>query len=304
MAHALDMLGGRMVAKLRGNGEPLNSFLTRQAQLFFSAFQAVQRLLQREGSCSDDVLEVLTMEAIFHLKPSAAESVGDVDENFIGFERLDDISKRTDLQGGIGEDRAIEARDHDRRRVCVLLEDVPHEIHAGFSRHIDVAEHQCKGLVGQLLPGFSGICSAFDRIPMGLKQVGQQSPDRLFVIDHQDIAIIEEGLMSGLVQQYRHESECSRIVDAVGCLGFFFIGLLAVDLNAVGTAERCALFVPIVVPSLPPFNTVHFDDLKRSRTGISASGEMLGDTLVRGYYLVSTLMQDYTSKDCTESVKL
>ena len=193
------------------------------------------------------------MEAIFHLKPSTSEGIGDVDENFIGFERLDDVSERTDLQGGIGEDRAIEAGDHDRRRVCVLLENVSHEIHTGFSRHVDIAEHQCKGLVAQLLPGLSGICGAFDRIPMGLKQIGQESPDRFFVVDHQNIAIVEQRLMSGLIQQYRHELECVRIVDAADCLVFFFIGSLTNNLNAVGTAQRCALFVPIGIASTPLF---------------------------------------------------
>ncbi len=53
---------------------------------------------------------------------------------------------------------------------------------------------------------------------MGLKQVGEKAPDRLLVVDHQNIAIVEQSLMSGLVQQYRHESECIRIVDAEVCL--------------------------------------------------------------------------------------
>lgn len=48
---------------------------------------------------------------------------------------------------------------------------------------------------------------------MGLKQVGQEASDRFLVVDNQNIAIIEQSLMSGLVQQYRHESEWSRIID-------------------------------------------------------------------------------------------
>jgi hypothetical protein len=53
---------------------------------------------------------------------------------------------------------------------------------------------------------------------MRLKQVGQEAPDRLFVVDHQNIAIIEQSLMSGLVRKYRHESECIRIVGVADCL--------------------------------------------------------------------------------------
>lgn len=158
------------------------------------------------------------MEAIFQLKPSAAKGIGDVDEHFIGLERFNDVSERADFQGGIGEDRAIEARDHDRRRVGVFLENVSHEIHTGLSRHVDVAEHQCEGLVTQLLPGLPGICSAFDRISVGLKHVGQEASDRFLVVDHQNIAVIEQGLMSGVVQQYRHESECIRVVYTEDCL--------------------------------------------------------------------------------------
>lgn len=153
------------------------------------------------------------MEAIFHLKAAAAEGIGDVDENLVGFERLDDVPERADLQGSVGEDRAVEARNHDRRRVGVLRETISHEIHTGFSRHVDVAEHQCKGLVPQFLPSLSGICRAFGWIPMGLKQVGQEASDRFLVVNNQNSAIIEQSLMSGLVQRYRHESECSRVVD-------------------------------------------------------------------------------------------
>ena len=104
------------------------------------------------------LLMILTMEAVFHLKPSAAERIGDVDQNFIGLERLDDVPERADVQRSIGEDRAVETRDHDRRRVPVLRENVPHEIQPGFSRHVDVAEHQGKGLVTQFLPSLSRIC--------------------------------------------------------------------------------------------------------------------------------------------------
>ena len=44
VAHALNMLSGGAVAEFRGNGEPLNGFLTRQAELFFAAFEPVQGL--------------------------------------------------------------------------------------------------------------------------------------------------------------------------------------------------------------------------------------------------------------------
>jgi hypothetical protein len=34
---------------------------------------------------------------------------------------------------------------------------------------------------------------------MGLQQIGEEAPNRLFIVNHQNVAIIEQGLMSGLV---------------------------------------------------------------------------------------------------------
>ncbi len=53
------------------------------------------------------------------------------------------------------------------------------------------------------------------------------------------------------------------------CLGLsrlFFIGSLALDLNAVGMAQRMHFLCQLILPRRRHFNTIHFDDLMRSRT--------------------------------------
>ena len=139
MAHALNMLGRGTVSVFCGDGESLNRFLSRQAQLLFAAFEPLERLLERHRPGSDDVFEILPMQAIFNFKPAAAERVGDIDQHFVGLERLDDVSKRAHIQRGIRQHRAIETGHHDDGGVGMLTQDIADEIHAGFTGHIHIA---------------------------------------------------------------------------------------------------------------------------------------------------------------------
>ena len=74
MAHALNMLGGGAVPEFRRNGEPLNRFFPREAQLFLAPFKPFQRLLKRHRSGAHNVFEVVTMQAVFHFKPAPAQA--------------------------------------------------------------------------------------------------------------------------------------------------------------------------------------------------------------------------------------
>ena len=67
--------------------------------------------------------------------------------------------------------------------------------------------------------------------------------------------------MSGVVQQYRHESKCIRIADARGLSRFFSIGSLAIGLNAVGTPQRLHFLCQLLFSKDYRFYTIHFDAL-------------------------------------------
>ena len=64
------------------------------------------------------------MQAIFNFKPSTAERIGYIDQDFIRLERLDDVSKGTHVQRGVGQYRAVETGHHDDGGVRMLTPDI------------------------------------------------------------------------------------------------------------------------------------------------------------------------------------
>lgn len=75
------------------------------------------------------------------------------------------------------------------------------EVHTGFAGHIDITEHQGIGLGGQLLSGFSRISGTLDCVAMGLQEIGEQTADRLLVVDDENEAIIEQRVVCCLVRR-------------------------------------------------------------------------------------------------------
>jgi hypothetical protein len=52
-------------------------------------------------------------------------------------------------------------------------EDVSNEVHAGFARHVHVAQYEGKRLLGKLLPGLPCIRRQADGIPVRFEEIAQ-----------------------------------------------------------------------------------------------------------------------------------
>src|SRR5262249_38446214 len=111
MAHPLNMLSRRTVTIFSRDGQPLNRFFTREAKLLFASFEPFQGLLQRHRSGADDILQVFAVQAVFHFKASTAERISDINQNFIGFKRLDDIAKGSHLERGVCQNPTVKTSD-------------------------------------------------------------------------------------------------------------------------------------------------------------------------------------------------
>ncbi len=69
------------------------------------------------------------------------------------------------------------------------------EVHARFARHIDVAQHESKGLLGQLLTGLARVRGQTDGIAVRFEQIAQQPPDGFLIVDDQDVSIFNQALI-------------------------------------------------------------------------------------------------------------
>jgi len=167
-------------------------------------FEPFQRLLQRQRSGSDHVLEIVPMQSALHFEPPAAQRIGDVDEDFIRFKRLDDVSERAHFERGIGEEGTVEPGHHDGGSVRILTEHISDQIHAGLARHVDVAKHQGKCGFVQSLPRFLGVGGEHDFIAVRLQHVAEQTTDRFLVVDNQHALEVKECLLGGAIEQQRH----------------------------------------------------------------------------------------------------
>ncbi len=79
------------------------------------------------------------MQAAFYFETAAPQGIGDVDQDFIGFERLDDVPEGAHVERRVGQQGTVQARDHDGGGVRMLPEGVADQVHARFPGHIHVA---------------------------------------------------------------------------------------------------------------------------------------------------------------------
>ena len=94
-----------------------------------AALEPLERLLESHRPGSDDIFQVLPVQAIFKFKPAAAERIGHIDHDFIRLERLDNVSKSTHVQRSVRQHRAVETGYHDDRGVRMCTQDIADQIH-------------------------------------------------------------------------------------------------------------------------------------------------------------------------------
>src|SRR5579884_2322248 len=91
MTHSLNVLGGGTIPIFGRDREPLDRFFARQAQFPFGALQTLNSMAQCRRPLEDGEFQAFPMGAVLNFQTPTPEGVGDVDDDLVRFEGLENI---------------------------------------------------------------------------------------------------------------------------------------------------------------------------------------------------------------------
>jgi hypothetical protein len=106
-------------------------------------------------------------------------------------EGLLEVPEGTRVQRLDGALRAAIAGDHDAGEVRIHVVDLPDEFEPGNPRHLDVAEHEVKGLGRHERHRLAGVACSAHLMAGSREDPLQGAPVELLVVDDQDVGLLQ-----------------------------------------------------------------------------------------------------------------